>query len=666
MELPLVSLHKYVEGLDDSAIITFQAFSEEKQLKLKELMDRANDQLKLERAYRKQQSIIFKPEVIKLGKDFVYFKTKAGKLAIELTDDLLDCLIEFEGTSFYAKAKVVGKYGKSYKIDQLEIYTAEKDTDTAKELLQEYNPLDLLCYALGYKPEPEVKAVILPKLLSIFKPYEKAIHVVQFTSPRLGKTESAKLLAELSNGYYCGVLPKRTKLIYNASLGSYGLAYYYDTLFIDEFDKLSGQRLADFKESYEILLSGMDNGIWQRESSSSKASDFKRYVGLCFMGNIRNHELPTADITSYHSNARKKLEELLKSYGIDYPNPFIERISYVEFLNVSWQIYRAINYNGSNLVSYLNPAVSRGIIEILRAEAKKVAPAKKVECQLDYHFNCLKAVLTVLGLELDDDTIEKLVKGELTFWNAIVEEKLSSSISSAKPEDNAKEESETKEKPEVGKIPLQPKPKARLFWDEDKPAEKSKIEELKAKNLELAKKLNAKAIRIKGEVRELDDLDFSMESALGIERESIEDFLEDEPAEKEAKAEDSSNFSEQADDKAIAEAEQDKEQANEDEAIEYVTVKIIDYCSPAYRIFTGVDGKIYHIPHEGACIKIPKLNAIPLVEAGVAVIVPEGMSKEELDKLVNGYEIQAEEYDLAGYSDNLHSASSKAKEEVIA
>lgn len=632
MELPLVSLHKYVEGLNDSAIITFQAFSQEKQIKLKELIDRANDQLKLERACRKQQSIIFKPEAIKLGKDYVYFKTKAGKLAIELTDDLLDLLIEFEGCSFYAKAKVIGKYGKSYKIDQLEIYTAEKDVETAKELLQEYNPLDLLCYALGYKPEPEVKAVLLPKLLTLFKPYEKAIHVVQFTSPRLGKTESAKLLAELSNGYYCGVLPKRTKLIYNASLGSYGLAFYYDVLFIDEFDKLSGQRLQDFKESYEILLSGMDNGIWQRESSSSKASDFKRYVGLCFMGNIRNKELPTADITSYHSNARKKLEELLKSYGIDYPAPFIERISYVEFLNVSWQIYKALNYNGSNLISYLNPAVSRGLIELLRAEVKKVAPAKKVESQEDYHFNCLKAVLTVLGLELDDDTIERLVKGELTFWKAIVEAK-TSNISLAKPEAE-----------ESAKIPLKEK-KPKLFWEDDEPDigfDLSYATGIKANSIDLAFEDNEPA--------EKEDWINELQANL--------DSIIDEAYEKsEKEAENSSNFSEQAN--GIAEAEQ-----AESSAIEYVTVKIIDYCSPAYRTFMGIDGKVYTIPYEGATIRIPKLNAIPLVEAGIAVIVPEGMTAEELDKLIHGYEIQAEEYNLAGYSANLNSVSSKAKVEV--
>lgn len=649
MKLPLVSLHKYVEGLNDSAIITFQAFSEEKQLKLKELMDRANDQLKLERACRKQQSIIFKPEAIKLGKDIVYFKTKAGKLAIELTDDLLDLLIEFEGCSFYAKAKVIGKYGKSYKIDQLEIYTAEKDVETVKELLQEYNPLDLLCYALGYKPEPEVKAVLLPKLLTLFKPYEKAIHVVQFTSPRLGKTESAKLLAELSNGYYCGVLPKRTKLIYNASLGSYGLAYYYDVLFIDEFDKLSGQRLQDFKESYEILLSGMDNGIWQRESSSSKASDFKRYVGLCFMGNIRNKELPTADITSYHSNARKKLEELLKSYGIDYPAPFIERISYVEFLNVSWQIYKALNYNGSNLISYLNPSVSRGIIELLRTEVKKVAPAKKVESQEDYHFNCLKAVLTVLGLELDDDTIERLVRGELTFWKAIVEEKFSSSISSAKPEEKPAN------KPEAGesaKIPLKEK-KPKLFWD-DEATEQAK-EEIEDIGFDLGYATGIKA----------DSIDLAFEDSKPAEKEdwinelqaNLDSIIDEAYEKSEKEAENSSNFSEQAN--GIAEAEQ-----AESSAIEYVTVKIIDYCSPAYRTFMGIDGRAYTIPYEGATIRIPKLNAIPLVEAGIAVIVPEGMTAEELDKLIHGHEIQAEEYNLAGYSANLNSVSSKAKVEV--
>ncbi|WP_457590741.1 hypothetical protein [Geoglobus sp.] len=421
--LPLISLHRYVDGLDEAAIITFRAFTEEKQRKLKAMMERATDPLRLEAAYRKNKPLIFKPEAVSINHktNEVIFSTKAGRLATVLDDDLLELLIELEGTAFYAKASIVqkkaGKFSTTYYVDSLQIFRADKDKERAKELLEEHNALDLLCYALGYKPMPEVKAVLIPKLLSLFKPYGKAIHVVQFTSPRLGKTESAKLLAELGNGYYCGVLPKRTKLIYNAQTGSYGLAYYYDALYIDEFDKLAGQRLQDFRESYEILLSGMDNGLWQRESTSTKAADFKRFVGLTFLGNLKNHELKAYTAENYGLSAREKLSKLLEGYGIEYPEPFIQRIAYTEFLAVNWQIYEALNYGEDNRIQYLDPAVARGLIEILREEAKRIAPARRVKNQYDLHFNALHAVLKVLGIEIEEADLESLIAGEITFWD---------------------------------------------------------------------------------------------------------------------------------------------------------------------------------------------------------------------------------------------------------
>ncbi len=114
-----------------------------------------------------------------------------------------------------------------YVLEDVEIRTYRPKTDVAKELLENYEPLDLIAYALGYKPTPEVKALILPRILPLFTTNEDSsgTHVLSLTSPGLGKSECAKILSELSQAYFSPFFPATTKLIGDARSNTYGLAY---------------------------------------------------------------------------------------------------------------------------------------------------------------------------------------------------------------------------------------------------------------------------------------------------------------------------------------------------------------------------------------------------------------------------------------------------------
>jgi len=439
-ELPFVTIKKYVKELTDEEIITFEAWDKEAQEKLYNMIAPSKNTLLLEHAYRKGDEVIFKPESVRISHkyNYLYFYIPAGQIGVPLTDELLDYIVQLRSKNIYFKVKltkkaVVGNVRAIYIGDLVAIYEADYDFDRAKELLNEYKPIDLIMYTLGYKPTNTAIASKLAMIIPLFQYNGKAIHTATFTPPRFGKTKTASILRGLTSSYLT-TMPTPSKLVYDGAKGKYGLTYFYSTLYIDEFDKIQSSKRKDiFKESYEILLTGMSEGYWTREVSS-KVGDFNNLVGFCFMGNWDQKLLETyTGIKQYNKTARNILYDML--HDIVYPEPFIERLAYVEFIDTPIQAYKLLNYNENNQVMYLHPKVSRAVIKILQ-DAMIDQPIHKLpECELDHHFNAVKSVLAVLGIELEDDTVEQLVKGNTTFLKVLQDEQSTDVASEQKVEE---------------------------------------------------------------------------------------------------------------------------------------------------------------------------------------------------------------------------------------
>jgi len=428
VELPFITLKRYIKELTDEQIITFEAWTKEAQQSLYKKLLPAQNALHLENAYRKEQTVLFKPESIRISHkyNYLYFYIPAGCIGVPLTDELLDYILQLRSSNIYFEVKLNKKVAVSnvhaiYVGELVALYEADYDFDRAKELLQDHNPIDLIMYALGYKPTNTAIATKLALILPLFQYNGKAIHTATFTPPRFGKTKTASILRGLTSSYLT-TMPTPSKLVYDGAKGKYGLTYFYSTLYIDEFDKIQSSKRKDiFKESYEILLTGMSEGYWTREVSS-KVGDFNNLVGFCFMGNWDTKMLETYQgVQEYSRTARNILYDML--HDIVYPEPFIERLAYIEFVDQPIQAYTLLNYNENNQVMYLHPKVSRAVIKILQDKMVDQPIHKLPECELDHHFNAVKSVLAVLCIELDDDTIEKLVKGSTTFLQVLQDTK---------------------------------------------------------------------------------------------------------------------------------------------------------------------------------------------------------------------------------------------------
>lgn len=432
-ELPLISFKQYYEDLPEHLVTTFKAFKPEEQEKLRAMIKACEEQAELAIRAKMGKSVIFKLDQnyqLDTAKNWIAFDLPAGRVIAPLTDQLLELISKANGST-YIKAKLSGLKPARRKViaeaDKLQFFKADYDLKTAEELLKEHRAIDLLMLSLGYKPTAEAIAVTLPRLLTLFKYYDRnkiaGVHTVSFQQAGTGKSSTFCMLESLANAYYCEEIPTVAKLIGDARLGSFGIVKRADIIAIDEFDKVT----SDFKDRFElifpILLTGMEQGIYRREVSSKKELSIKKAISYCFMGNSSNKDLSSYGIAEKLS-AVEMLETILKTVFPSSNVPaFMDRLIYVEFLKESYQILRDINTNSEGLTQVLEPRVARGIIKLLREKLLRNFKLGEVDSRTERAIQVLTAILKLLSLEElaeDQGTIEELVRGELTFWDCLV------------------------------------------------------------------------------------------------------------------------------------------------------------------------------------------------------------------------------------------------------
>lgn len=453
-ELPLISFKLYYEDLSEHLVSTFKAFTPEAQEKLRAMIKACEDKASLMLRAKQEKSVIFKLDQnyrVDTDRELIIFELPAGKVLADLTDQLLELISRANGST-YIKAKLNGlipsRRGVIAKTAKLQFFKADYDLKTAEELLKEYRAIDLLMYSLGYKPTPEAIAVTLPRLLTLFKYYDRnkiaGVHVVSFQQAGTGKSSTFEMLESLANAYYCEEIPTIAKLIGDARLGTYGIVKRADIIAIDEFDKIAGDFKDRFEAIFPILLTGMEQGLYRREVSSKRELSVKKAVSYCFMGNSNNKDLASYGLAE-KLTAVQVLENILKASLKNANVPaFLDRLIYVEFLRESYQILKDINIDDNGLTLILQPAVARGVIKLLREQFLRWFKLGEVESRTARAVKVLSAIVKILQieeLENDEGLIEMLVNGELTFWDCLVAKKANSSNNS-KPAGDQKQEVE--------------------------------------------------------------------------------------------------------------------------------------------------------------------------------------------------------------------------------
>lgn len=409
--------------LDKNLILRFKAFTEDAQRELCRQYIASVDAIEFLRAVENKEPIIFKVETFRIDtkRRVLTFKLPCREsVRIHLDGNLINEITAHDLMLSYIRGipkLVKNRRYTYYVLEDVEIRTYRPKTDIAKDLLNEYEPLDLIAYALGYKPTPEVKALILPRILPLFMTNEDSsgTHVLSLTSPGLGKSECAKILSELAQAYFSPFFPATTKLIGDARFNTYGLAYHYTAIYVDEF--LHGESANNLKENYNAILTGMENAKWSREKG---AIDYEQTVSFALFGNIKDESLKEYNVSTFSNNNREIVEGILRDkLKLDMIDALMQRLTYVEYLIVKdYQIMQDLNRDENGNVLYLDPSISRGIIKVLAERVLKQNRLKKnPKNRYERHMNRLYAILKALDVEINEDTIERLVYGDITFWS---------------------------------------------------------------------------------------------------------------------------------------------------------------------------------------------------------------------------------------------------------
>ena len=70
--------------------------------------------------------------------------------------------------------------------------------------------------------------------------------------------------------------------------------------------------------------------------------------------------------------------------------------------------------------------------------------------------------------------------------------------------------------------------------------------------------------------------------------------------------------------------------------IEYTAIKILKL--PPVREFTGIDERVYQIKEEGQILKLPVINARPLIERGFAIEISDSGGEASGEDLFDKYD----------------------------
>lgn len=417
----LVSVRRYVKGLSVSEILAYKAFTEGEQWRLYCMLRNASNLARFHLTALNEEEIAFRLEKFSIDTNAneIVFSTPSGMSVRTDNMEILEVLQEYDNDKLFVQGKLCIRKGKPpfqnikfYYLKDVKISVATKDEKSAKELLGQYTAVEILPYIFGYYQDTTVVALIIPRLLPIFQPFGYPIHVVYLSHPATGKSFIAKTICSLSNSYYLVTFPSRAKLIGDARWATFGLCNLYDAIYIDEVDKISPSKSAEFRETYDFLLMGMEFGVWQREKSSKVDISYERTVSICFMGNIP-FDLSTYSviITKEIGTNRLVLSDLIKGYEVN-PDPFVQRIALVEIVPENIHIMQYINYDEHNNILFIHPAISRSVLELLQNEVNFVSKkVRRERSRYDRYVNAIYNVLKVLGIEIDEATIEKVVMG---------------------------------------------------------------------------------------------------------------------------------------------------------------------------------------------------------------------------------------------------------------
>lgn len=425
-------------------------------------------------ASRDAITLFGKPEALRVRERRVKTRTQQGDI-VEM--DVVDVTIKFKTVAvvwrvpkqqFARMAKDIDKFvenmmgwllvkavkreirGKKetvtwWEVAKLKHLNVDEDRETAKKLVEVYAKrydwpyLAALAAVFGYVPDIIYDEHAFPSLVARFTVIvggpvaQPTLHGVELTLPGTGKTTMANLLDISMRWLYYAEPPSPASFLGDARTGWSPLSG-ADGVWLDEYDAWpSMKQRDDFKEVIAALLTGMEQGRWQRSKGGVKAPRVDRAIPLYFTGNM---DESGCIVYRYRGVEQRQCFEEPREFikwtiGALLPSKrqaFNERVA-IAVMNVSPKTPVAIQEwtmaRKSGRPVFGKPSVIRGLVNMLREEIAMrwealPRPGREFEnMRMQQRYEGVTRVLSVLlgqpGEPLEDNAVvgiaKKLVAG---------------------------------------------------------------------------------------------------------------------------------------------------------------------------------------------------------------------------------------------------------------
>ena len=225
-------------------------------------------------------------------------------------------------------------------------------------------------YALGRLVTADDKRwfpLAVARALPIASP--EPIHIVELSAPGTGKTTWAIAYHTALGWEFYNEVPSLATLVGDARTGKSAIAGAQGVWF-DEFDKwgTNAQKRGDLAEIIEVLLTGMEQGVWKRGKGGVNAVEVVNPIPVVFTGNT------WGPVGSCRGALRGLLEPIAKSAS----RAFEERVSVCVYARDKTNAF--MDYAVATMIGRTTaprPSVLRGLRSILQ-EAYAMAPEPEI------------------------------------------------------------------------------------------------------------------------------------------------------------------------------------------------------------------------------------------------------------------------------------------------
>jgi len=292
--------------------------------------------------------------------------------------------------SKHVEAWIMKVYGGLYDVKE---FIEEAGDQLLKALIEGY----------GYEYNEKTLRVMLPRILALFRVSTMPIYLFQVTPPNTGKTFYLLRNRTAFNWAYTSEVPSLAYLVWNARDNFPGVVYYRDGIGFDGVDKWSLQPFRISKD-YELLLTGMEQGVWGR-GVASPMPEIKKPLNMVFMGNVDTapmRRVPDRVI------AMEMMRPLFK------PEVFFDRIHLVD------TYYESVNVQKYIRNTALPDAMIRGVIEVLSENANRQTGYSSLTGRMARHSVALQKIFKTLGLDIPGEIVDEMVENGVSYvWEKL-------------------------------------------------------------------------------------------------------------------------------------------------------------------------------------------------------------------------------------------------------